>query len=631
MNEIKFYRGKQRHYQYDPSNNILTHKDSIFFATDTSKILVNGIEYGGSGETANVLHLVAQVDFRFDPVTLKNQLILKNELGDQIGDPVNLDIVIPYAKYHKAENSEIIEYTDGLLRGEDKERIDRYEEEIDELRNDLSNIKLVKLETPTEGSEATYQLQGISETVNIEIPVIDRIDSTLRSVHLGTTDASINPNTGEIKEGTGPIDSLIFVYYLDNGKYSLTSVPLEQYVRESEFKAGLTVSEEGTVSVKLSEETADSKNFLVMEDESSLAVREVDADCSKTTEEIVIAGGPLAEYAKVVYPNGKIPSGTDLQGLLTKLFCQELWPDNITYTKAKIVSSLPNLEITVTGSDEIRVSDGVNMFIGDSVSFFVPAQEANYNSSKNNIVSGLSYGYLETNDNYDIHPETEIISTWTAEPHEDDKYTLSAETEGFLEDLTLEVSDKDHSKLTVIGENLIINPGINKISVVETGVRFVGNIDPIEAVYPSSNLGNVDDSVITTPLIGYTEGLSSIPSTSIEFTINGIYPCFHNILDGEFVQTPETRIELVTGNEVIIDVPGETVETHFQFSYPSDRTATLFVKNLDGTFVEYMASYTTDTADTKEFGGIKYNILKTEGPAQGAGTYKIVLGKALNK
>lgn len=634
MNEIKFYRGEQRHYQYDVANNIFTHKDGIFFATDTSKILVNGHEFGGKDLSGDILKLVASVDFNFDPKTLKNQLILKNSKGEQLGKPVDLDIVIPYAKYSKAENSEIIEYTDGLLRGEDKERIDRYEKEIKELQG----LKIVKLETPTEGSEATYKLQGAAEdSINIEIPIIDRIDSTLHSVQLGTTLDTVNPETGEVIPGEGETDALVFVYLLNNGEYELVSVPLDKYLRESEFKSGLSVSPDGEVSVNISEETEESKNFLILEEESSLAVREIDADCSKLTDDIIIAGGPLAGFAEKVYPGGKIPVGTDMQSLLSKLFCTELWPDELKYQTGKFKVSIEKPEISVKDGEGVDLASGTNLYVGSSISFTSEAKEAKYTSkSTDNIVSGFTYGYSKDLEKTETSQNTSIKTSWTGEPVETDTYVFSAILDGFSEAEVPGVTGSDYTTLTLAAENLIVSPGENIIKVSESGIRFIGSIEGIESHYACSNLKNVEDeegNVIKSKEIpGQSEVMSETPQVSSEFKIIGVLPCFCNILDGEFTETPETRIEMILGNEVILDVPGESGNMRFQFSYPSDRTATLYVKNLDGTFVEYSAEYRTDLRDdTKEFGGISYNILKTEGPAQGAGTYKIILGKALNE
>ena len=46
------------------------------------------------------------------------------------------------------------------------------------------------------------------------------------------------------------------------------------------------------------------------------------ADQLMTTKDITIAGGPLANELKSVYPNG-IPAGTTLQDLFLALACQE--------------------------------------------------------------------------------------------------------------------------------------------------------------------------------------------------------------------------------------------------------------------------------------------------------------------
>lgn len=51
------------------------------------------------------------------------------------------------------------------------------------------------------------------------------------------------------------------------------------------------------------------------------------ADSLYTTEDITIAGGPLAGYFDDVYTNGVIPAGISLQEFISALACVEKWPN----------------------------------------------------------------------------------------------------------------------------------------------------------------------------------------------------------------------------------------------------------------------------------------------------------------
>lgn len=113
MATVKFYRGKESGYAYNGTT-LLTHKDGIYFATDTQKIFINGVSYGGRDLSDDILKLAASAEFSTE--NGKNQLILKNLAGSRLGDPVILDLLLP-DQYYEFENKTSAEAANNLKKG----------------------------------------------------------------------------------------------------------------------------------------------------------------------------------------------------------------------------------------------------------------------------------------------------------------------------------------------------------------------------------------------------------------------------------------------------------------------------------------------------------------------------------
>lgn len=89
-------------------------------------------------------------------------------------------------------------------------------------------------------------------------------DATIHKIYLGNTGDKIDETTGVITSQTTPkpsekTSSLNYAYIKADGKYAMASIPVGNFLRESEFKNGLHVNENGEVSVKVD---AASEGFL---------------------------------------------------------------------------------------------------------------------------------------------------------------------------------------------------------------------------------------------------------------------------------------------------------------------------------------------------------------------------------
>lgn len=107
----------------------------------------------------------------------------------------------------------------------------------------------------------TYESATIKQTVGEVIKIYK--DATIKEIYLGNSDDSINTTTGEITKGeiVETKLSLNYAYILADGTYAMVSIPVGNFLRQSEFKNGLQVAENGEVSVKVD---AASEGFLTV-------------------------------------------------------------------------------------------------------------------------------------------------------------------------------------------------------------------------------------------------------------------------------------------------------------------------------------------------------------------------------
>lgn len=88
-------------------------------------------------------------------------------------------------------------------------------------------------------------------------------DATIHKIYLGYSDDTVDASNGKTTTGTADETklSLNYVYIKADGTFAMASVPVGNFLRQSEFKNGLQVAQNGEVSVKV--DTA-SEGFLTV-------------------------------------------------------------------------------------------------------------------------------------------------------------------------------------------------------------------------------------------------------------------------------------------------------------------------------------------------------------------------------
>lgn len=235
---------------------------------------------------------------------------------------------------------------------------------------------------------------------------------------------------------------------------------------------------------------------------NEIVVKSVDTDKTKTTDVIPIAGGPLAEIAKDLFPSGEIPEGTNMQDLLMSLFCKVEYPGDGTIETTK--HSEGSMKCTLAAPSFTLSNSGTTVEVGTVCdlsevtipSAAVPAVNA-YPK-----VTGFKYGYSAEDDNTRDSASTEIVGTLesgTSVSLTSDNYTMKVDYTNFIyaadsvnttdavaADVTV-TPDSNFANVKCASDKLAVVNGTNSVKVDITGPKAVGSFASIAPHYACSN------------------------------------------------------------------------------------------------------------------------------------------------
>lgn len=146
--------------------------------------------------------------------------------------------------------------------------IEHLQSEINAAVGDAARYTITEV-TGNDVPETVLHRYQLSQSINgaiatkageyIDIPK----DSSLKEVYLGLSTDTVNATTGVVTKGAAQgddVQSLNFVYHLEDGTYSLVPIDVSKFLTENEFGDGLGV-QSGVVSVKI-DNSEDSNKYL---------------------------------------------------------------------------------------------------------------------------------------------------------------------------------------------------------------------------------------------------------------------------------------------------------------------------------------------------------------------------------
>ena len=340
------------------------------------------------------------------------------------------------------------------------------------------------------------------------------------------------------------------------------------------------------------------------------------ADASVTTEDVVVAGGPLAEAIKN-WPtdeawnsegNRIIPAGTSMQTLTEKLFLQAT-PGTVVWS----VAWDPTLqEPTVALQKSDKTDAGTEIEVGTSL---IVNTTTNSGIKDNTRVATCtaSEGYFETTDGTWNEGNKVVSAAGSSEGTLAVAYSWNNET----------ISDFKSQSTTVK-----VVKDTNTFKVSQSGITATSDAFASQTVYASDNTKKVVSSVSAT--LNDTHKTSKDLTSSKTDTITGYYRYFIGECDAIAEDASNLTSDLVRG---LISKKSGKMSTS-QISYTADHNpgkgfvvacpATNSIDYIKDDAAVFEGGFTKKTMNIKDAGGsdVSYNVYYCNNTGGSKATYK---------
>lgn len=454
-------------------------------------------------------------------------------------------------------------------------------------------------QNPHSVTKAQVGLGNVDNTSDADKPVSTAVQTEL--------DKKTNSAITDIDFANSTVDNAIMTVDLANG--ITTSEKNITLPKASSTSAGIITSQE---SIKLNKilTNGDGTKFLADNGTYITVETEVNTEAVKTTNEIPVAGGPLASLLNSAGITS-ISSDTNLQDLFMTLFTKELWPGSLTFTEgtSKATISVPSFTLSSTGLVEV----GTPITISDTTLSAAVA------SSTPRKYSGFTYGYSAANDNSKDSDNNTITINGSNVNLLEENYTMTRLVNGESESAT---PNTDHSAVTLESKVFNAIEGSNTVKVDITGPKATATFASMPVYYACSNLGKTSDEHKTVAKENATLN-SIVPGNTKTLTVTGVYPYFTN----KDNITTFTKLPLSTSKLLDITYVAETADNKHAFKLPSKFTVSsiTLLNTLNDKYEDYSIDRFTVTTENIEVQGsqVEYKTYTRNDGINGSSSFKI--------
>lgn len=470
--------------------------------------------------------------------------------------------------------------------------------DIDSVQSNLTT-HITNKQNPHSVTKAQVGLGNVDNTSDADKPVSTAVQAEL--------DKKTNSAITDIDFANSTADNAIMTVDLANG--ITTSEKNVTLPKASSTSAGIITSQE---SIKLNKilTNGDGTKFLADNGTYITVETEVNTEAVKTTNEIPVAGGPLASLLNSAGITS-ISSDTNLQDLFMTLFTKELWPNRLTFTDGTVnaTMSVPSFTLSSTGLVEV----GTPITISDTT---LSAAVASSNPRK---YSGFTYGYSAANDNSKDSDNNTIIINGSNVNLLEENYTMTRLVNGESESAT---PNTDHSAVTLESKVFNAIEGSNTVKVDITGPKATATFTSMPVYYACSNLGKTSDEHKT--VAKETTTFSSVvPGNTKTLTVTGVYPYFTN----KDNITTFAKLPLSTSKLLDITYVAETADNKHAFKLPSKFTVSsiTLLNTLNDKYEDYSIDRFTVTTENIEVQGsqVEYKTYTRNDGINGSSSFKI--------
>ena len=256
-------------------------------------------------------------------------------------------------------------------------------------------------------------------------------DSSLKEVYLGLSTDTVDANSGVVTKGAAQgddVQSLNFVYHLENGTYSLVPIDVSKFLTENEFGNGLQVNN-GVVSAKV----YDADGFLTLDATNGITLSGVRSAINtaeqnaKTYADGLIEGLDSEIDAKTENGFSYVMTGvTEADGKLTAATYIGLTDENVKTT----FTSEDAVKVLAGNNDVTDVKKALNLIAGNISSLTtgtlgnITITDGEYVKASNASKNGTTYAFTIDDSalgnvatlNYDDLGTAEVASIFNSNP-----------------------------------------------------------------------------------------------------------------------------------------------------------------------------------------------------------------------
>lgn len=330
----------------------------------------------------------------------------------------------------------------------------------------------------------------------------------------------------------------------------------------------------------------------------------------KTTDAILVAGGPLADLLNKAGINSISPD-TSMQDLFVSLFTKELWPTNLVFKEGTVSAAIAAPSFTLSNTGLVEV--GATVTIGKTT------LSAATMSTTARTYSGFTYGYSSSNDNTKDSSNTTITVNASNVALNSVNYTMKRTTNRSVENAT---ANTNHAQVTLNSKTFKAIEGTNTVKVDITGPTANATFASMPVYYACSNLGKTNEEHKTEPK-NTTTKTSTIPSNSKTLNVTGVYPYYTN----KDNITAFAKLPLTTNKTLDVTFVAETASNKHAFKIPAKFNVTkiTLLNTLSGKYEDYSVSrfsVTTETINVQGT-GTQYKVYTRNDGTNGSSSFKI--------
>lgn len=506
---IKFIRGEQAKYFANDAY-LSTYADSLYFATDTGVLFVNGQDYGSRYPFKDVQVETVKADAVTEEMPTAGLYLKLAYRDENLGEKVVF--VAPFADAS----------TDGLMSAEQAATLDALKEimdadgfgKVDGVAEDDKILSLGEDKLLT----ATLDIDYLNDETGKWLRLLgkDGVEIAKVSADPFVADGMLDDVEVVEEEGVKYVEFTWNVLDDTTGVNKKDRIALSEIATEYEAGQGIAI-DGGTIAVKVD---ASEANMLKVSDDG-LLIDEVTTDLTVIQKDIKVAG--LANGKLGNYKDGDtITAGTNIYTILEAILSKEEYPSAKISQNASLTSafSTPVFQLSNSGNTvEVGTSVTVDGMTGYDPTPSVKAR------TYSGFTNGHSLGYGDDQVTVSGNPTSVNVTDVELETG---TYTLKREYTGSAfgksgAALTSTSSATASTDCTIEGETLVVKDGANTVKYTMSGPGHKGKVAESPTYYIVSNLGKTKSDKKVSGVSAATPSVATATSASKELTVTGAY------------------------------------------------------------------------------------------------------------